>query len=306
MTPIADVARTLAATTPAKETGLAAIDPTVLAQRALAIALLLGLALLTRLVMHKMVSRGFRRMAEGKGLLGSTRAIRAISETGGYALERREQRMNTLSSVIKSIISVIILFSTMFMCFDVVGLNLTPLIASASVATAAFGFGAQNLVKDFLAGISFALEDQLGVGDRVDMGNGLTGSVEAVRLRITRIRDNEGTVWYVRNGEIMRLGNFSQGWSTAVLDTVVAYDADLHVVRAALGNAAAKVRQEPGTSSHVLGNPDVLGVQKVEPGMVTVRMTVRTTASGKDVVLRALRERVREELIAAEVPTPEK
>jgi hypothetical protein len=91
-----------------------------------------------------------------------------------------------------------------------------------------------------------------------------------------------------------------------VLDTVVTYDADLHVVRAALGNAAAKVRQEPGTSSHVLGNADVLGVQKVEPGMVTVRMTVRTTASGKDVVLRALRERVREELIAAEVPTPEK
>ena len=101
------------------------------------------------------------------------------------------------------------------MILDVVGLPIGPLLASAGIVGVAVGFGAQSLVKDFLSGIFLILEDQYGVGDLVDTGMGTVGTIEAVGLRVTRLRDGSGVVWYVRNGEILRVGNHSQGWSTA-------------------------------------------------------------------------------------------
>ena len=115
--------------------------------------------------------------------------------------------------------------------------NVAPIIASAGIIGIALGFGAQSLVSDFLSGIFMIFEDQYGVGDVVDLGEAI-GTVEAVSLRVTRLRDVNGTVWYVRNGEILRVGNMSQNWARTVLDVSVAYDEDLVQVRQVLKDVA--------------------------------------------------------------------
>ena len=106
------------------------------------------------------------------------------------------------------------------MMLSELGVNVAPIIASAGILGIALGFGAQSLVKDFLSGIFMIFEDQYGVGDVVDLGEAI-GTVEAVSLRVTRLRDVNGTVWYVRNGEILRVGNMSQNWARTVLDVGV-------------------------------------------------------------------------------------
>ncbi len=123
------------------------------------------------------------------------------------------------------------------MVLSELGLNVAPILASAGVLGLAIGFGAQNLVKDFLSGVMMMVEDQYGVGDEVDLGEAI-GTVEHVALRVTRVRDVDGTVWYVRNGEILRVGNASQNWARTVLDVNVSYDQDLRKVREVLQEVA--------------------------------------------------------------------
>src|SRR3712207_5232276 len=117
---------------------------------------------------------------------------------------------SAISSVLRSFSSFVVLGIGVVLVLGELGVNLAPIIASAGVLGVALGFGAQNLVKDFIAGIGIILEDQYGVGDVVDLGEAI-GTVEAVGLRITRLRDAHGVVWYVRNGEVLRVGNKSQG-----------------------------------------------------------------------------------------------
>src|SRR5690606_1086356 len=138
----------------------------------------------------------------------------------------------------KSIISGVVLAVIVTMALSELGVNIAPIIASAGIIGLALGFGAQTLVKDFLSGIFMLVEDQYGVGDVVDLGEA-SGTVEAVSLRVTRLRDINGTVWYVRNGEVVRVGNMSQNWARAVLDITVTYDADLVRVRQVLAEVAA-------------------------------------------------------------------
>ena len=130
------------------------------------------------------------------------------------------------------------------MILDVVGLPIGPLLASAGIVGVAVGFGAQSLVKDFLSGIFLILEDQYGVGDLVDTGMGTVGTIEAVGLRVTRLRDGSGVVWYVRNGEILQVGNHSQGWSTGIVDVSVAYTEDIPRVQRLIGEIAAAMAED--------------------------------------------------------------
>ena len=127
--------------------------------------------------------------------------------------------------------------SSITMMLAELGYDIAPIIASAGILGVALGFGAQSLVKDFLSGIFMIFEDQYGVGDVVDLGEA-SGTVEAVSLRVTRLRDVNGTVWYVRNGEILRVGNMSQNWARTVLDIGVAYGEDLAQVRRVLKEVA--------------------------------------------------------------------
>lgn len=136
---------------------------------------------------------------------------RVVSRAGDPTASphRRAQRAHTMGSLLKSVLTVTICAIALFMAISELGYDIAPLIASAGIVGVAFGFGAQSLVKDYLSGMFMTFEDQYGVGDEISV-NDITGRVEAVSLRVTRLRDGEGVVWYVRNGEVLKVGNRSK------------------------------------------------------------------------------------------------
>ena len=161
------------------------------------------------------------------------------------------------------------------MVLSELGLNVAPILASAGVLGLAIGFGAQNLVKDYLSGVMMMIEDQYGVGDAVDLGEAI-GTVENVGLRVTRVRDVDGTVWYVRNGEILRVGNQSQNWARTVLDVNVGYTEDLVKVREVLQDVAHGLWEDEDYQNIIIEEPEVWGVQDLGPDWVVVRVTLKT------------------------------
>jgi small-conductance mechanosensitive channel len=238
------------------------------------IVLVVALALLFRFVLHRVVGR-----------------VISTAQRGGVLSERRRQRAETLGSILRSIASTVVLAVAGAMVMSELGLDLTPIIASAGIVGVAVGFGAQNLVKDFLSGMFMLLEDQYGVGDVIDAGPA-TGSVESVSLRTTRLRDVEGTVWHIRNGEIARVGNKSQGWSRAVVDLPVALDTDLAAARALVQEVANDLWHDEAYAGRVLEEPSVWGVQAIGAQGLVLRVALKTPANDAGPVERVLRERV--------------
>ena len=179
----------------------------------LSIVITLVLAVVARWVSHRFIDRVVRNAHDRhEARLKAVRTVggRTFAEATGYASTRHQQRMATTASVLKSTLTGIIGGSALLMILDLLGLPLAPLLASAGVGGLAIGFGAQSLVKDFFSGVFMIAEDQYGVGDVIDTGT-VSGTVEEVTLRITRLRDADGVVWYLRNGEILRVGNRSPG-----------------------------------------------------------------------------------------------
>lgn len=211
---------------------------------------------------------------------------------------RRSQRATALASVLSNAASVTIFTVAGVIILGDLGLNLAPVLASAGVLGIAIGFGAQNLVKDFLAGIFMLLEDQYGVGDYVDIGS-VAGTVEAVSLRITRLRDVNGVVWHIRNGTIKRAGNETHGWARAVVDFPVPYQVPVAEARVSLERAAVSMWEEPAWHALMLDRPQVWGVQDVSSDTVLIRIAVRTVPQGKADVTRELRERLKDGLDAS-------
>ena len=164
-------------------------------------------------------------MSEDRGL-AALRAPTALARTGEIPSLRRVQRAETVGALLASVASFGIWTLAALMALGTLGLDLGPLIAGAGIVGVAIGFGSQNLVRDFISGIFMLMEDQYGVGDVVDAGPA-TGTVEGVGLRTTRLRDVNGTLWHIPNGEIRRVGNRSQGWARALVDVEVAYSTDL-------------------------------------------------------------------------------
>lgn len=179
----------------------------------LAILLIVVTGLVARWAINKLISRVVSRAAGGVFVTPAARLRNGrAAETNKHlalAAERRRQRADTMGSVLRSIAAFIIFAIVTIMTLSELGYNIGPLIASAGIVGLALGFGAQSLVKDFLSGIFMFFEDQYGVGDEVILGDN-RGVVEALTLRVTRLRGEDGTVWYVRNGEILRVGNVSQ------------------------------------------------------------------------------------------------
>jgi small conductance mechanosensitive channel len=171
----------------------------------------------------------------------------------------------------------------------------------------ALGFGAQNLVKDFLSGVMMLLEDQYGVGDVIDMGEA-AGVVEAVGLRITRLRSVDGTVWYVRNGEVIRVGNSSQDWARAVIDISVSYQAEPARVRELLAQVSHELAEDLEWERLILEEPEVWGVENLAADSVVVRLVVKTKPLEQWRVARELRERIKVRLDAEgiEIPFPQR
>lgn len=208
------------------------------------------------------------------------------------ASARRAQRAKTMGSLLKSIVTGVLVAVIGTMMLSEVGVNVAPILASAGVLGLAIGFGAQSLVRDFLSGIFLIVEDQFGVGDTIDLGEAV-GVVEAVSLRVTRLRDINGTVWYVPNGEILRVGNQSQNWSRTVLDIGVAPTEDLIRVRRVLEEVAHGMWDDEDFQGKVIEEPSVWGVQNLAPEAVTMRLVLKTTPGEQWLVAREMRERIK-------------
>ena len=209
-----------------------------------------------------------------------------------HTFNRRAQRAASLGSLLKSITTTVVYGIAFVMVLSEVGMDVAPILASAGVLGLAIGFGAQNLVKDFLSGVMMMVEDQYGVGDAVDLGEAI-GTVENVGLRVTRVRDVDGTVWYVRNGEILRVGNQSQNWARTVLDIAVSYSEDLARVRQVLTDVAHSLWEDEDYKDIILEEPEVWGVQNLAPEAVVVRVTLKTAPMQQWLVAREMRERIK-------------
>jgi small conductance mechanosensitive channel len=162
----------------------------------------------------------------------------------------------------------------------------------------ALAFGAQNMLRDLIAGTFIIFEDQLGVGDIVDLGVA-SGTVEEVTLRSTRLRDAEGVVWHVPNGEIHRVGNQSQQWSRAVVDVPISSGAELDRATGVIKTAADELAHEETWRPRILDAPEVEGVESFTLDSVTIRIVVKTAPSEQWRVARELRSRIKLALDAA-------
>lgn len=271
---------------------------------------LLLLAFIARYLLHRLINRLVHRAETSRPpdrVLGSKQAARIVfGSTGAYSA-RRALRARTLGSLAKSIITAVIGAITAIMILAAFAYNVGPLLASAGIAGVALGFGAQNLVKDFLSGVMMLLEDQYGVGDVIDMGEA-TGVVEAVGLRVTRLRSVDGTVWYVRNGEVIRVGNSSQDWARAVIDIGVSYQADPARVREILAEVSHELAGDPEWGDFILEEPEVWGVENLAADSVVVRLVVKTKPLEQWKVARQLRERIKIRLDqeGIEIPFPQR
>jgi small conductance mechanosensitive channel len=274
-----------------------------LVARPLRILMILVIAILVRYLAKRLIDRLTRNTDENTPTLLRPLRERAPQALGALVSERRSQRARTIGSVLNSIVSVLVFGLAFVLVLGELGLNLAPIVASAGIVGVALGFGAQNVVKDFLAGIFMVLEDQYGVGDVVDVG-AASGVVEAVGLRVTTLRDVNGTVWYVRNGEILRVGNSSQGFAVAVVDLPLAHGTDVDQATELLARVAGEVTSAEPLSEDALETPEVLGVEKITTEGIVVRLIVKVRPGRQFAVQRALRAKIMSALEDAGIHPP--
>jgi moderate conductance mechanosensitive channel len=264
------------------------------------VAVILLVGALTLFALRMVIRSVTQHIVDGADDTGSS-LLRRVSP---LASARRAQRARTVGSVLRSTATIVVGTLVLLLVLDTVGMNIAPFIASAGIVGVAVGFGAQSLVKDFLSGVFMLLEDQYGVGDVVDVGPGAgtVGTVEAVGLRVTKIRDSAGTLWYVPNGTMTRVGNKTQGWAKAVIEVSVDYFADLDEVRGLLTEAAERVAADPVIGTYLQGAPTVTGIEDVTFDAVTLRLTVTTAPAMQWDVARELRVAVRDVLTREGIP----
>ncbi len=245
-----------------------------------------------------MVSESAGQAGQGEINGAAAEAERALVD------ERRKQRVRALGSILRSVASITIFSIASVVILGDLGINLAPLLASAGVVGVAIGFGAQSMVRDYLAGIFMLVEDQYGVGDVISIGDA-TGTVENVTLRVTRLRDVSGIVWHIRNGAIEQVGNESQGWARAVVDYPVPYEVDLAAIRSLLAEASQALWDEPDWRVVLLDPPEVWGAQEISGKEVTMRIVAKTAPLRQWEVERELRARVKAALALAGIhPAP--
>ncbi|QKV94950.1 mechanosensitive ion channel family protein [Streptomyces sp. NA02950] len=262
----------------------------------LRIALILVIAFVLRSVVRRAITKLIDRM---------NRTAQAVDGTalGGLLVnvERRRQRSAAIGSVLRSVASFLIMGTAGLMILSALEINLAPLLASAGVAGVAIGFGARNLVTDFLSGVFMILEDQYGVGDSIDAGVA-SGEVIEVGLRVTKLRGDSGEIWYVRNGEVKRIGNLSQGWATAAVDVQVRADEDLDRVRAVITQVGVDMAKDEPWNERLWEPIEVLGLDAVYLDSMVVRVSARTMPGKALGIERELRWRIKKALEEAGIP----
>jgi small conductance mechanosensitive channel len=247
---------------------------------------------LARRIVKLLVRRlGRRRARRGPGLV-RRHTPTSLLDTGELAGTRGEQRIEALAVALAGATSFLVWVVATLAVLRVLGVRLAPLLTGAGLIGVALGFGAQSLIRDFIAGVFILVEDQFGVEDWVDLSE-VTGAVEAVTLRATRIRSVDGTVWHVSHGQIRRAGNMSQYWSRALLDVQIALDSDIDRAREAMKRVADELWREDRA---IIEQPEVWGVQSLGPAGITIRLVAKTKPLEQWRIARLLRERIKAEL----------
>ena len=219
--------------------------------------------------------------------------------------DRQQQRAHALGSLARNARVIIIWTAALITILGTLGVNIAPIIASGAVVSAVIGFGAQSYIADYLNGISMIFEDQLGIGDTVELGGTVLGEVEETALRYTRVRDYYGVVWYVRNGTISYVANQSQGWTYSLLEIPVPYDEDLAKVQQVIDTAGKQIGADPEYNGILLGNPTYSAITELTPTSVIVRVNTKIVPNGNQWYAgRIIRQRIKEALDAANIRIP--
>jgi small-conductance mechanosensitive channel len=271
----------------------------------LRVVLIVVMALVLRFLAHRAIGRITRITTDGP-VPGILRPLKERADTyllGSDGLARRSQRARSIGSLLTSIVSFIIVTITVILILAELGINVGPLLASAGIAGVALGFGAQNLVKDFLSGIFMTLEDQYGVGDVVDLGSA-TGTVVAVGLRITTVRAAEGTLWYVRNGEVLRVGNSSQGESVVTIDVPLSHRADAAKAGEVALATALEVASSEEFTDVVLKEPEMQGVVSMTGDAVAISLVATVRAGEQWAFGQAARDAITGAFASADIASP--
>jgi small conductance mechanosensitive channel len=223
------------------------------------------------------------------------------------ATNEAKQRARTIASILRSASTAVIYTIAILMALGEFDVNLGPLLAGAGIAGIAIGFGAQSIVKDFLTGFFMLVEDQYHVGDGVDLGEA-SGTVEEISLRTTKLRDVNGTLWYIPNGEIRRVGNHSQQWARVVLDIEVAFGTDLERASQVIKEVADSVWSEHVAKATIIEEPEIWGVERFGESAIVMRLACKVEPGEQSATARLIRAR----LIAAferegiEIPFPQR
>jgi small conductance mechanosensitive channel len=258
-------------------------------------------ALIVRALGHRAIRRAVDHIATGE----RRGRIDLLERVDPLAAERRSQRAKAIGSLLMASLSVVVWVIAVLLILPELGVEITGLLAGAGIVGIALAFGAQNLVQDLVSGIFMIAEDQYGVGDVIDMGEA-SGVVEAVGLRTTRLRAVDGTVWHVRNGEVVRVGNMSQGWSRALLDIEVAYHEDVTRVMDELSRVGAELHEDPDFGPKILEDPEMWGVEAFGANSVVIRMIIKTRPLEQWTVAREMRRRIKLafERLGIDLPVP--
>lgn len=258
---------------------------------AIRIALIVVGLFVIRLILLVLIRRVVTSVTSGVKKRAGAEDTKAL-DASPLARARIVQRARTIGLVLSNLITAGLLISAVIAILSELGVAIGALAAGAGILGAALGFGAQSLVRDFISGLFIVVEDQYGVGDFVDLGSA-TGVVESIGLRVTQVRDLEGTVWYVRNGEILRVGNSSQGWSRVILDLPLAYNSDLEKAKKVIEEATAKLAESLGSKSGLIGKAQVWGIQAIEGEAIVFRVVQQVRPSKKEELARQIRLEVK-------------
>jgi small conductance mechanosensitive channel len=220
------------------------------------------------------------------------RLIPAVGADGlGRVARMREQHVRTLAGILYSAGTAVILVGAILTALPEFGFNITPIAAAAGLASLSIGFGAQHLVRDLINGFFAIVEDQYVVGETVRIGT-VVGRVEHLTLRRTVIRDFQGAVVTIPNGEISQVSNLSRDWGQVFVDVAVLPEGSSDAAFAALESACAEIRNDATWSPVLVDGPRVLGIETLGPGGATLRLQLRTIPGRQDDAARELRRRI--------------
>jgi small-conductance mechanosensitive channel len=264
----------------------------------LQILLICVVAAIVATVASWLIKRILRTMIDSTSRLSNAAGL--VARRSGHdpksakaAQARRSQRLETLSTVARNITRILIWSIAAVMILDRFGVNIAPVIASLGVVGLAAGIGAQTIIKDVISGILMLLEDTIAVGDYVDLEYA-EGTVTGINLRVTEVRGLDGVLWTVRNGELIRVGNYSRGYSNAVVVLDIDAGADDDLVTQVLGKVTADLADDPRWADVIQSPADISGMLEVDANHYRRRVVIQTAPGQQWGIERELRGRVRD------------